>query len=361
MDTHDERDQWLDGGSAAGEEEAVRRLLESAGPRPPIPRADLDAITGAMRGAWRMQVRRRQVERWRRGALPLAAALAAMIVVAVGAGWWWLARRAAVTPPAVAQVEAASGPLYVADDGGGWRALAGGESVPEGAVLRTGGAAGEPAASAALRLAGGALLRIDRASRLRFDSAATIALGAGAIYADTGATAPGGDAGAALAVRTAVGTARDIGTRFAVRLHPAPVPAMRVQVREGAVVVEGGGRSWEAAAGEELVLRGDGHLERHEIAAYGPGWDWVIAAGPGFAIEGRTLGELLDWVTRETGWQVRFADPAQTAAAREIVLHGNLAGLHADEAPFAVLPGAGLEGELKDGVLTIRRTVTAPR
>jgi hypothetical protein len=81
----------------------------------------------------------------------------------------------------------------------------------------------------------------------------------------------------------------------------------------------------------------------------------VLEAAAGFEIEGQTLQDLLDWVARETGWQVRFADAELAASAKEIVLHGGIGNLRPDQAPFAVLPGAGLEGELSRGVLTIRR------
>jgi hypothetical protein len=52
---------------------------------------------------------------------------------------------------------------------------------------------------------------------------------------------------------------------------------------------------------------------------------------------------------------VRFSEPELAGSADAIVLHGDLNGLRPDQAPFAVLPGAGLEGELDDGVLVVRR------
>ena len=89
-------------------------------------------------------------------------------------------------------------------------------------------------------------------------------------------------------------------------------------------------------------------------APYGPGWEWVLAAAAGFEVEGRSLEEFLAWVSHETGWQVRFEDPALAASARPIVLHGAIGNLPPDQAPFAVLPGAGLEGKLEGKTLVIR-------
>ncbi len=52
-------------------------------------------------------------------------------------------------------------------------------------------------------------------------------------------------------IRTALGTARDVGTRFEVRLGDG---ALRVRVRDGVVEVDHAGETHEAGAGAELTL-----------------------------------------------------------------------------------------------------------
>jgi ferric-dicitrate binding protein FerR (iron transport regulator) len=194
-----------------------------------------------------------------------------------------------------------------------------------------------------LRLAAGTAVRLAAAHHLDLER--------GAIYLDTGAA--GG--GTPLEVRSPLGTATDIGTRFTVALAEGAGGGLRVRVREGAVAVEGAGRRYVAPAGQEVVLRPDGSVARHDVPPYGEAWRWVVAAAPAFAIEGRSVAELLDWVASETGWSIRFADDAVAAEAEAIVLHGSMGELPADEAPFAVLPGAGLEAELDRGTLLVRR------
>jgi hypothetical protein len=81
-----------------------------------------------------------------------------------------------------------------------------------------------------------------------------------------------------------------------------------------------------------------------------------MESGAGFDLEGRTVQEFLDWVARETGWQIRFADDRLADSARKIVLHGGMGKLRPDRAPFAILPGAGLEGELRSGILIVGTT-----
>lgn len=348
----DERDPSLDEPTPDDEDEAaVGRLLARAGPRPPIPPEDLAAITAAARAAWQAKVRQRTAPRWRRP-LPVVAALAAALaLIAVGFAWW-RGSLTSVGPKEAARVETATGPLYVQAGRGTWREVSAGETVPTDALLRTGAAS-----RAALRLAGGPLLRLDTDTRIQL-AADALVLDRGAVYLDTG---PGPHAGPALTVRTAVGTARDVGTRFLVTLTEAPERAMSVRVRDGQVEVQGRlRRTHRAEPGEEVVLKDDGRLETRRVEAFGPGWEWVLQAAAGFEVEGRKLSEMLDWVTRETGWQVRFADPQLAAQAQGIVLHGGIGTLPPDQAVLAVLPGAGLDGELAGNTLVIRR-LTAPK
>lgn len=349
----DERDPraWNDenpaqSGRGADEEREVRELLELAGPRPELPAGDLDAIVAAGRVAWRDAVGEPAVVR--RPGMTRITALAAAVVVALGIGWWWSATR--------------SGELDGEGGGGGagepvaqcvaaWdaREPLEGRTFVAGTAIETGDGTGPLPSRLALRLSSGIEVRLDADTRLRLASATEVELERGAVYVDTGAAS-----GTGLAVRTPFGVARDVGTRFQVRLgdHEAP---LRVRVRDGSVVVERGSETRLAAAGEAIVVRGDGVMERRRASGYGPAWNWVTATAPRFELEGRTLAQLLEWVSRETGWVVRYEDPGLAAAADDVVLHGSLGDLRPDQAPFAVLPGAGLEGEFDEGTLVVRR------
>lgn len=334
-----------------GDDEAiVGGLLQAAGPRPAIPAEDLEAIAAAARSAWRMQVHRHRrasesvpSRRSRTVVLALAATLAAVL----GLGWWWSSTRVAPGAVAVARVETVAGGVRIAD-GSGSRPLADGEEIRAGATLTTGGAA-EDAGRVSLRLAGGPTLRLDAGAELLLVSATSVVLARGEMYAASGSAGRG----AALEVRTPLGTARDVGTQFTVAVLGPAAEAVRVRVREGAVVVLRDGQSYRTEPGQELLVLRDDGVERREIPAHGDPWSWVVAAAPPFS--GRTLADLLGWVEDEAGWRVRYESPELAAAARKIVLYGGVGDLRADEAALAVLPGAGLDGELDDGVLTVRR------
>jgi len=372
-------------------ENELRRLLEEAGPRPEVPSEHLAAIKSAFRAEWARQVhspqrepRRREPrphQPWLRGLRglsprlsPALLALAATVLVAalltaLGLGWWWLGSAAG--PESVARVERVEGAVSVYGPGGGTPLeLARREgAIPTGAEVRTGTDDDVPG-RAALRLASGSSVRFDTGSRARLLSATAIELDRGAVYLDTGGPR-GGDAvdGSGVEIRTPLGVVRDLGTQFEVRLLPTveggeekgektgeeTLAALRVRVREGRVDLRWDGSTDAADAGVELLLHADGRLDRSRIASHGPGWDWVLQVAPGFDIEGRTVDQFLRWVARETGWEIRYADPSLARSARAITLHGAMGPVTPDQAPGVALPGAGLTSEVVDGTLVVSR------
>jgi hypothetical protein len=251
--------------------------------------------------------------------------------------------------------------VWIERDGGDAERLEVGDAIPEGATLRTGRGADDADAApvrASMRMTNGATVRLDTATAVRLASASALDLAGGAVYVATG-----GARGGALEVRTPSGTVRDVGTQFMVRSgEPAGPGVLRVLVRDGAVAVDLQRERHLASAGEELRVESDGTTARRSIDAYGPDWQWILAAAAPFDPQGRTVAELLEWVAGETGWTVRYQDDEVAAAAREIALRGGgpaweatWRALRADEAPQLVLPSADLESELENGTLTIRR------
>jgi ferric-dicitrate binding protein FerR (iron transport regulator) len=293
------------------EEEQVRHLLEEAGPRPEVPPEDLAKIKAAFRAEWQQHVRRRRFPDRRLWLL------AASVLLVIGFGWWlWPAASAPV-----ARVEGTSG-------------------REEGAELLSGTGVVTEEDPLALRLEGGASLRLDVDSQVRLVSTSVIELRRGAVYLDSEGTGT-------VTVQTPFGTVMEVGTQFEVRLLES---ALRVRVREGEVRVD----SHRAEAGTELTVQADGSVTRNRIASYGPPWSWVLKAAPPLRIEGLTLAEVLARVTRETGWTIRYEDPGIAASAGEIVVHGDVGHLAPDQALEVVLPGAGLDYQVVDGVLILR-------
>jgi len=351
-------------GGGGSDDEALRRLLTAAGPRPELPRDDLAAITAAARTEWRRRYggrdaaeppapRRRTLARPARRWLPLAAAAA--LVAVLGAAWW--ARRSAPPPaaPTVASIEVVTGegrmwtpdgegPVTLSPDGPG-RPLAAGSELETG----DGAGGGEPG-RLALRTAGGASLRLDAGTRLRLAAAGRVELARGAVYVDSGAEPGGGR----IAVATAAGVFQELGTQFEVRTGGHGGEAVTLlRVREGRVAFDRGAEPVVTGAGEELIVRADGGIDRGEIGLHGPAWEWVVATAPRLDIEGLPVRAFLDWIARETGLRVEFADAEAAALADSVVLHGSVAHLTPAEALGPVLASAGLGHRISNGKLIV--------
>ena len=329
-----------------GEEtEALARLLRLAGPRRPVP-ADREArLRTATHAHWSASVGHARRVRWIWSGLSLAAACLVLTVSMLG-GWRPLPIFQRPAPP-VARLLRVEG--FAAAD-----APTAGMDLRLGAVMATG-----PGQRIALRTRDGATLRLDGDTRLQLLSASILNLGRGAIYVDSGSTPPGGNP---LEIRTAWGIVRDVGTQFQVRLAE---DGIQLSVREGTARLERQGRTHEAVSGTALIVRGGAEVATRSIPRTGGDWEWIAGIAPPFALEGRRLGEYLDWVGQETGLAVRFEDPAESGRAREIVLHGAIDGLSPRESLAAVLPTCGLTHSIAGDALLIRRagsdTQTTPQ
>jgi hypothetical protein len=342
------------------EDDALRALLEEAGPRASLPAQDLATIREAARAEWRERYGGRRARP--RAARWWMAAAAAVLLAA--AGLLWLG-RAPAPPPAsnVASVERLTGQVLCSAGGEKATALSAeavGRPIPAGVELETGGAAGRPGLLA-IRMSGGASVRLDVGTRARLASATVVELDRGGVYVDTGGSARGHEH---VAVRTAAGLFQGIGTQFEVRAEEGGT-VTRLKVREGRVRLERGEDSVLTNAGQELVVRGDGSLDRRETAADGPEWDWVLKSAPMLDIEGAKVRTFLDWIARERGWRVELADSETAALSDSVVLHGSIAHLTPAEAPDVVLPSSGLGYRVSRGTLVVfvagREPVKTPR
>jgi ferric-dicitrate binding protein FerR (iron transport regulator) len=166
----------------------------------------------------------------------------------------------------------------------------------------------------------------------------------GAVYVDSGGKGP------PLEIRAGRGVARDLGTQFEVRMDAG---VTRVRVREGEVAWDQAGRSEKASAGSEIDIDERGEVRRAAISPHGPEWTWVQQVAPPFELEGRTVGEFLDWVSRETGFRVRLEGADAARLAKATVLHGSSSGMTPEEALSAVLPTCGLVHRVENGQIVV--------
>ncbi len=307
----------------------VGELIRSAGRRPEIPAEDLAAIKEAAATEWRKTV---AAERGRRIRARAIYALAASLLIVLLGGWWWRSDRPLTAPMEIATVELSSGAIAV---GGG---------LFEGELL-------EAIGLVTLRMTGGQSVRLEDGTRLRLISESLLELESGALYVDSD---PSAVAGGKLEIDTPFGLVREIGTQYEVRISEE-TDSLRLSVREGSISIKTNGESHSAARGEQLILNSDGSVARAAVAPDGPEWQWVLEAAPALDIEGLSLSSFLIWISRETGWDVRYADEEIAASAQNISLHGTIEGLRPDESLGVILQGSGLDYRMEDGAVLIVR------
>lgn len=340
----------------SAEADDIQGLLETAGHRPEVPTADLAVIKAAARVEWQRVVdSRRQQQPGLRVFAPLA--LAAALVLAVAIGWWWMSRAIQPAAEILATVDLLAGEIRLdsAPDQPSEkrRELSVGDALRVGDSLVTAERRGDSRSWTSLRWVRGHSVRLDSGTKVRLASGSRLELQRGAVYIDS--DRPSAPAGG-LEVMTPFGSVREIGTQFEVRVVEGEAEALRVRVREGEVALVRDADSHSVLVGEELILSRDGSLQRGAVERYGSAWEWVLAAAPGFDIEGATLAEFLDWVSRESGWGVDYADQELASSAATIRLHGSIEGFSPPESLGVVLPATGLGYRVESGILLVTRT-----
>lgn len=134
--------------------------------------------------------------------------------------------------------------------------------------------------------------------------------------------------------------------------------AVRVRVRDGAVRVDRGDRADTAQRGVELTAGATGRAAHRAIPLHGAEWDWVTRAAPPANIEGATLARVLDWVERESGRHIRFAEAGLAATAATTIVHGSVEGLTPEESLGAVLATCGLRFRIQGEDIVIASNQT---
>jgi ferric-dicitrate binding protein FerR (iron transport regulator) len=318
------------------ERDALAELIRAAGRRPAPRAADYERVLAASRVAWQAKLRAHRRRYW----YALAAVLA---LVAVGLVSMLLQSPAPIAArAAIVQGQVESLIAHTAE----WTPVAAGAAIREGARVRTVGDG-----RAAFELAAGVSLRASNATEWVFAGPRRIELAAGTLYVDSGTTA----AARGVEIATAFGVVRDVGTQFEVR---ALATGLRIRVREGLAELLQIGKSdiVPTAAGEQLAIDGSGRMQRSTLATDDTEWAWTQSLATPPRMEGRSAFEVLEWVARESGKRLVFADTDVERRLHGAILHGESRDLEPLEVlDVLVATTGGLDYALGEETLIITR------
>ncbi|MFL6578557.1 MAG: FecR domain-containing protein [Povalibacter sp.] len=306
-------------------EESLGQLLREAGARD-LPSAEMmQDVRRAVHAEWQAVVAQRRRRNWYVGSGIAASIAAAAVATTIG--------LKLVSSPGlpVASVARIDGALQVTTDGGDeWHAVKVGETLTEGAMLRT-----DESTRVALDFGNGVSVRVNSGTLLELKAPHRVELENGALYLDA---VPQSSLQARnaqeLSVETLYGNVRHLGTQYELRTVRSGI---ELSVREGQVEIVKADRRFEAGAGEQLALAGDGNVNRTKISAQDARWQWATDIAPVFDIERQPLSRFLEWVARETGKKITYASPDIQARAEQMILRGSVSNLPPDQALAAVL------------------------
>jgi len=204
--------------------------------------------------------------------------------------------------------------------------------------------------SAALALDNGLILRVNAGSELLMAARDRIDVSRGTVYLDSG---PAAGSAESLEIDTPFGSVWHVGTQYELRVG---ANNLRIRVREGTVGYRDSENSTlelRSNAGEQLLISDGGAAPvRTAVATSGPEWSWVENLATVPTADEYRLIDLLDWVARETGRELRFTDETLESTAQADMLFG-VAGLTPTETLDVIASTTTLRYEMTDGDLLI--------
>ena len=295
-------------------DQAVEALLEHALPRPMPPSSDEQMIRESVQAEWQAVTRKRrtrtQFTRF---------AIAATVLLAVTVSFNML-RESGIAPVQVATINKSYGSILLGNQSQ-LHALSNFSAITVGQSIVT-----DTDSGIGLEWGRGGSLRIDANTRVEFVSADEIYLLSGRIYFDSTpseliAGMPAGSVGTQLRIRTDHGTVTHVGTQY---MTFANGGELTVTVREGRVSMNGNYHDETVLEGQQLKIAGSNRGRFTNFPRHGAAWDWVEATAPVAYVNGRSVYEFLNWVSRETGLEIIYESPEAEQKARAGILKGKV-------------------------------------
>jgi hypothetical protein len=322
------------------ERDMLGELLRHSSPRP-TPAADKTASARAeLRREWQELTGQRQ----RRRRIQTFAVAASLLLGLVIATLSWRAPVTEFVP--VATLDKTFGTVYVLGEDSELRPTDTLDTIYSGQAIVTGNDSGLSVAWGS-----GGSIRVDENTRIRFTGTGTAFLEEGRVYYDSVYSLPSTTAAGEapiFSLETQQGTVTHLGTQYMAAVEG---DNLVVSVREGNVLIRGRLHEQHVDSGQQATLTGAQRPSLLSISRYGTQWDWVARTMPAANVDGRTLSEFLDWVSRELGLDLRFEGNAE-AVAHEAILRGTV-DTSPEDALRLRLATAALDWRIEEGVIYI--------
>ncbi len=323
-------------------DEIFSSLLGQASPRRKAPERDEWEIRQAALAEWEKITGKR---RERRRLVSLAAAAILVVVLASLINVSRLAETD-MDLQQLASVERRIGEIIIFEPATDtWRELAESDVVlSAGQIIET-----SRGGKMAVSWNAGGLLRIDEKTRVSLIANDQIHLFSGRLHYDSKSLYSDRQPLVNLLIETPYGTVRHMGTQFMADLADG---ALAVSVREGEVAISGASMETLALAGEQVIISESGIEVRQSILPYSDEWKWAQEIAPVYELDGRSMDEFLQWISRESGYVIEYETESAKSLAEETILHGkiNLPPMKALEIMFQT---ADLDYELHGGVILV--------
>ncbi len=324
-------------------DDKLEQLLRNAEPRvAPDPGVE-EEVRAAVHAEWAQSVRstgQRRRARW--------FAMAASVAIAVAAGFAYLV-PSFEEPIQVAVIQKNFGSIYILESSSTLTPVEDLGSIREGQTIVT----GKGDSGLALAWHGGGSLRLDSDSEIEFTAADVVRLKRGKLYFDTQPAALiasiDGGGSPALAIETEFGRIEHLGTQYMIEVAPRE---MAVSVREGEVSVTTRGSTATIATGKRGEFSGRGNPVVLNVERFGGDWDWVTATTPAINIDDRSIDDLLQWASRELGYDVRYANDTTRQRASDGDLKGSIE-MPPEQAVRTWMSTTGFEWRIDGGVIYV--------
>ncbi len=288
-------------------QDKLAALLTKAGPRSAPPARIEAEVRAAVHAEWQHLLHSRKLKQQQRW---LSAAAVFMGALSIG----WLARNMSINTPVtnapalLASITYSQGRTTLNDS-----TLTTQTQLHAGDHLHT-----DSNSALRIELQSGISLRIAAGSDVKLNAADELQLQQGSIYVDSN------DNRAPLNVHTTYGDISHIGTRYFIA---ADTQAVQVAVRTGQVAIRTNQQQTTVNALEQVQVGPVQQIQRSVLQLDDPRWQWAQTLATPFVLENRSLSEFLQWVERETGYEVRYASNEVSKAAARTVLHGQQTSL----------------------------------